>query len=513
MDNLIKHLAYDLSEPKSKAQRILLKKLKTLKKDYLIEDSCKNPQEMKKMALLIDSDYEDIYSVLNDEKMKNQVIANFVGALCAGYAEYESAKFANPISDVQKTALFDAHWGLVMLYLRRCDKDTVMKCAKQMPNGDGAIRLLYSFRDANPGEKESIKDSDFLRENLNLLTDTIISCKNIICSTSTVENYLSPSKFRSIKKDLEVTERISLKLKEREGGVLLNKATVPPSKSDIYSFTANKLMVNVIDEYYLMGLDVLRIFRSVNLSKNEVRRILKESFHLYELRNPNCKYTKTEQEEAIDLSIRQVVKYSVIKKTEELYKSKIKPKSESEELRVAKKRIRRLEEENNSLLRKLSKPREVKDNSKEFMAEISGLRKELREKTLQIQNLTREIQDIKSIIEVEEVETAETSSHVEEFKEYLQTHKVMVWGLRDGDEAKLSSEFPELRFVSSDSRLSRTQIANYDVVIMGTSYTNHGSFWHTRDFLKNANIPFAYMAKYDHSLESLANAWYKAVAS
>ena len=296
-------------------------------------------------------------------------------------------------------------------------------------------------------------------------------------------------------------------------------AFAPPEES-YFDFWTAKAALKVVYEYSRIGVDILAVIRASALGRNDASSVVKEAFLCYEMmKGESVSFTSKRDKEAVtELIVRLWISRGFEKQYAQLFMQK--KQNKDSDASKHKKRADRLQEENELLTRKLAQAdrraasvgKQADASAKQLMAELRALKKEIREKELLLQEKDIEIEEIKRLAEGTAAESDEAGNASEKsidettFRAYIQSHRVLVWGLRDETEKKYKEMYPELVFVSSDRRLTKQQLEAYDVLIMATNYTNHGNFWAARDTAKRCGIPMAYLEKTANSPDAFFRA-------
>ena len=294
----------------------------------------------------------------------------------------------------------------------------------------------------------------------------------------------------------------------------------PPGVAYV-SFMITRGVLKYVYGYTRLGIDILSVCKKADISGQELKLIVKEAFLLHEIWTyEDCPFVSSRDKEAVcDIIARLWMERSYNKVlSKQMLPAKKEPgqKENSSEL---KKKANALEKENASLKKSLEqeKKRSASADSRQSQAEkalrseISALKAKLEEKEEALREKEAEQSDLMELFmlsgdETVVADTGEEGLSEEDFRAYINAHKVLVWGLRDETSRKFQKMFPELSFVASDMRLTRQQLGAYEVLLMATNYTSHGNFWAARDTAKAAGIPMVYLEKTANSPECLYRA-------
>ena len=548
-ENEIKCLAYELCITEDEMLKKARRQLLLVKKKYFLEDTKKATVDQRKTALFTGSEYQDLITLLEaaeeNQEIKDGVVTSLVLSYVAAYGKLKNFRIKNGeytnFTDIDPNQTFRLSWTLVSEYLmNRYEYEDLIACVMienhreliedalsymyKVPNG--WIKTIKNMKDDNEYLSEYKNDSSFYKDQSKVIASTIKNLKHTSAPTnSSACMVLNSRKYACIENMLTAIRDYEEQLKEREkkSNPLLKECdpdAIPPTyKEIIWQYVANAAS-KVAAEYALSGLNIVTIISKAEFSNKDCRESVKAGFIEYELENGKCSYnSRTDQRKVIEKIVRIHVAKAMSRQTEKLYAIYDSSKQDNEELGNARKQIKELREENDSLNSRLNKKKEPQrksdrhsQESKELRSEIAALRKQLKEKNQEIEDLNNEIEEIKYLIEdVEEIEYANSENEkeiiTEAFRDFLKENRVLAWGLRDDLVQRYQECYPELRIMSSDDRMSRKQLEGYDAILINTGYTNHGSFWRIRDMVKNSRIKYAYIPKYSHDPYSLAEAW------
>ncbi len=300
-----------------------------------------------------------------------------------------------------------------------------------------------------------------------------------------------------------------------------DRSAFPPQEEHYFDHWITKGILKEVYAFTRIGVDILAVCRAAKLTKRDAVSIVKEAFMFYEImKGEAVSFTsKRDKENVTEIISKLWIDRCLEKELQQTYMQKT-GKTAAESASKVRKVTDELKKENERIARKLEKAedrvaaaeKKAESAAKEQLAEIAALRKDIREKERLLDEKDAEIKDLKALFEadnvVEEEEGSSDNSRLteEEFRAYIQSHNVLIWGLRDETALKFKEMFPELTFISSDRRLTSQQLKAYDCFIMATNYTNHGRFFAARDMAKKVGIPMAYLAKTDNTPETLYRA-------
>lgn len=293
----------------------------------------------------------------------------------------------------------------------------------------------------------------------------------------------------------------------------------PPSDESYFNYWTAKAALEAAYEYARSDIDILAITRSADLSRKDMTDIIKEAFLCYETtKGENIGFaSKRDREAVVRLVVRFWMSESLAKELSRLLKDKKKPADEGTAkykrlLDEQKKQNEKLKGEASRAEERIATAEKNADKRvKAIMGEMASLKKELKEKDELIAEKNKEIDEIKRLseeFETDILDYADDKDRVTEevFREYIQEHRVLVWGLREETEQKFRDMFPQLSFISSDRKLTKTQLDTYEVLIMATNFTSHGDFYNARDTAKRTGIKMAFLEKTANTPDSLYRA-------
>lgn len=296
-------------------------------------------------------------------------------------------------------------------------------------------------------------------------------------------------------------------------------AFAPPEES-YFDFWISKGCLKVAYEYSRIGIDIMAVCRAASLSRKDASSSVKEAFMYYEImKGERVQFTSKRDKEAVSEIIARLWIGRAFEKELSRVLQQKQGGGKNENTSKLKKVAEEAKQKSDRLEAALSKEKsraeaaEKKAGSgdKQLLAEIAALRKVIKEKDAALKERDEDIKDLKELFMADESAGEETVSKGSsigeaEFMEFIRSHKVLVWGLREETERKYKALYPELSFVASDRRLTNQQLESYDVLIMATNYTSHGQFFAARDAAKRRGMPMAYLAKTDNSPEALLKA-------
>ena len=275
-------------------------------------------------------------------------------------------------------------------------------------------------------------------------------------------------------------------------------------------------------EYLISGIDIFSAASLYDLPVKECRNIVKKAFLYYDIRyfsekrtNDACDYEKESDRIAVMEMTARFWADSIISSRLDLLLDENRldrNRKEKTELSQARRLIRSLRDEVEDLRgrqqeagsKDLSEIKEKNALIKELRSELHKTEKKLTGAVAQIAALEDENRDLRAMVDsvlqdenedADENASARTGITEDYFKEYIRTHKVLVWGLRPSTEQKYTELYPELSFADSNRKLTARQLEGCDTFIMCTSNTCHGNYWAARDTVKRSGIRMAYLAK------------------
>lgn len=274
-------------------------------------------------------------------------------------------------------------------------------------------------------------------------------------------------------------------------------------------------------EYLLSGIDLFSVANLACVSEKECRIAVKKAFYYYEIRyfadsgeRAFCTYEKDSDKVAVLEMVARFWAESLISGNLDLLldeKRLTRSRKENKELSDARALIDSLRSEIKELRDRPEKARNIElselmeRNSliKTLRADLHKREKELSGAEARIAALEEENRDLRSMADTlmqegdDEVAAVDTAGGLaeESFREYIKSHKVLVWGLRTSTEQKYAELYPELSFADSNRKLTAQQLEGCDTFIMCTSNTSHGRYWAARDTVKRSGVKMAYLAK------------------
>ena len=143
---------------------------------------------------------------------------------------------------------------------------------------------------------------------------------------------------------------------------------------------------------------------------------------------------------------------------------------------------------------------------------IAALRGSLKEANRQIYDLNARLPEpepeetvVISEPVMEELPAGETEEErFARFREYIKTHRVLVWGCRDSHIRKMEREFPELTLMGNRA-LTAGQLENYDFVVIRLDNTSHSTYYKVRATVDRSELPKCVMTKGENSPAHLVN--------
>ena len=534
-------MAYDLCVSDVTYKNMLRKDILKIKKDNFIKTTDKNYTDVRNRAFLRDNTFLDIMSVFEECEKTPSVLECVCSRIFTHLAKelrdtLESRDSENSFDRVEMRSEMNyiaADWGLFAYYIiQHYDEEAAVNISKTAFKDNRRALAVSGLIYNNTGKWLSsytiIKDNDELFESYDFdknaqnnesykklfrpIYDTLINAKKwVFKSSMTTPFALGDCSMSSAAEDYNYSFNRIAGAESRGISSVTGDKSVPISTEEYIETQVISRLQRYVADYSIAGIDLMSLYKRANISGKEYKDIINKSFILGTLINKTESSVKEIDIGLIDLVVSQVVCTIISKTGKNILKEAKEKNTESEEIKAARKLLKEAKGENELLTARLNKlkeekPKENKSEIKALRSELAELRKTLKSKEKRIDELTEEVEEVKSIIEEEDYEE-DLINFTPEFEEYIKDHKVLVWGFRDDDAAKYKEMYPELTCVSSDDRLTRQQLDKYDVVLMGTGYTNHVSFWLTRDLLKNAKKDFAYMRKNDRNISHLINAW------
>lgn len=314
-------------------------------------------------------------------------------------------------------------------------------------------------------------------------------------------------------------------LSDEMGSSILNREKpgndifAPPDEC-YFDFWTEKGILREAYEYARMGIDILAICRAAKLTKKDASSVVKEAFMCYEIiKNESIGFTSKKDREAVTELISRLWVERAFERELSHVVTRNKKSSSGESVSKMKKTTDELKKKVASLEKSLAlatkradiAEKVANDGNKALLAEIAALKKDLKEKDRTILEQQEDIDELKELFIEDDVPLDERSGAAEmltedEFLEYIRTHRVLVWGLREETAQKFRAIYPELSFASSERRLTKQQLEAYEVLLMSTNFTGHGNFFAARDTAKRLKMPMAYLAKTDNSPAALHRA-------
>lgn len=168
----------------------------------------------------------------------------------------------------------------------------------------------------------------------------------------------------------------------------------------------------------------------------------------------------------------------------------------------------------NEKLRKELEKKEDSGSAKKMVSkeEVKELRAELSEKDKKLEELKGELESIKQEndnlydlfdLENDAQEPLPTLSDESEVERALESKRILVWGCRPDFGRKWEGRYSNLVISVTNGRktekLTQTQLANYDGVIIQTNYCSHGMYEGAKNAIQNAHLPYVHIRKYDNN--------------
>lgn len=544
--DLISELAFNIcSEVKGHIKSQLKNELLKIKRANLIDDIDGSYKGYRKRGLYTSNEYKEIVSVLSCEepRVKKAVIQNIAVVtllgLLEGMTHVEKDEKEDSI-EVQITSVewagIRSMWFLYIAYLRRTPQSELIDIISEVNGSEELLKAMSKIYDEqyewflSPG-KDDKRDvqmiatyqnkSEFFRTCMKVIPAVVIDgYDDIIFFVNSAENNAHKGfVMEGFMDDVESMKNYFNDLKDREW----RRSVLNPNRDDLPPIDVSEYIMAYMTEelqmasfeFAMMGIDLMTVLRLSDITKQAVQKDIKTGFFFHEQLKGECSYmSKSDQEAVLSHIVRLLIADIFSMKVDEYLTDNVEVINADEDVKAL---MADLKGENERLERMLSKEKQKteqaeKKNSKiqkSYESQAVELKNELSARDEEIVRLQNEIEELKYLFTSEDEEEEKVEEEIiteDEFKTYLEDHRVLMWGFRDNIERRYMKQYPELSFIGSDKRLTRKQLDAYDVLIMCTSYTNHARFFAARDTAKRSGIKMAYLSKYANDPVCLRNA-------
>lgn len=190
--------------------------------------------------------------------------------------------------------------------------------------------------------------------------------------------------------------------------------------------------------------------------------------------------------------------------------------------------VAKLQDENDRLhkevrdLKDAAKKKDPSDSGRQYKDMINELKEEIASKDAAYKELEEDYREFCEIMSVnydeEEAMPEEAVAELnkvfpeEEFREFINSNRVLCWGLRDNIKRRCMELYPEMTYFDSDHFITRQQIESYDFVLIATGFTDHGQYYAVKDVVKASNRQFAILPKQYNSVTRVRQVIYQSLS-